>query len=70
MSKEEVKNEIDKIPTSGAAVEVVDVTEGGVVKINLLGTCARCSNDNLGIVVTIEKGLKEKIPEVERVETV
>jgi len=44
--------------------------ENGVVSIRFKGTCVGCPLSNLTLKAGIESVLKEKIPEVERVEAV
>ena len=44
--------------------------ENGVVSIRFKGTCIGCPLSNLTLKAGIESVLKEKIPEVERVEAV
>jgi len=69
--KEEVQKYIDKIRPSlqadGGDVELVEVTEDGIVKVKLLGACSGCPMSTLTIKNGIERTLKEHIPEVKEV---
>ena len=72
--KEKVKEIIDKIrpnlQADGGDVELVDVTEDGVVKVRLLGACKGCPMSHMTLKMGIESYLKKVIPEVKRVDSV
>lgn len=72
--KEEVKKYIDKIRPSlqadGGDVELVEVTEDGIVKVKLLGACSGCPMSTLTIKNGIERTLKENIDGVKEVQEV
>lgn len=74
MKEQEIKEAIDEIrpqlQADGGDVEFVDVTDDGVVKVRLVGACAGCPMSTMTLAMGIEKTLKEKIPEVEKVEAV
>jgi len=48
-------------------VELVEVTEDGVVKVRFHGECLKCPSRPLTLTHDIEKNLKAKIPEVTEV---
>jgi Fe-S cluster biogenesis protein NfuA len=50
-------------------VELVDI-DGGVVKVRLMGACGGCPMAQMTLKGGIEAALKERIPAVERVESV
>jgi len=67
---EAVLNEIRPLlQADGGDIELVDV-EGGVVKVRLRGACAGCPGAQMTLKMAVERRLKEKVPEVERVEPV
>ncbi len=72
--KDKVEKVLDEIrpglQTDGGDVELVDVTEDGVVKVKLTGACAGCPMSTVTLKMAIEKRLKEKISEVKAVEQV
>jgi Fe-S cluster biogenesis protein NfuA len=72
--KERVKEVLEKIRPSlqadGGDVELVEVTEAGVVKVKLQGSCAGCPMSAMTLKNGIERLLKEEIPEVKSVEGV
>jgi Fe-S cluster biogenesis protein NfuA len=54
----------------GGDVELVDVTEDGVVKLRLTGACHGCPMSRVTLHHWIEKELKANVPEVKGVEEV
>ncbi len=54
----------------GGDVELVEVTEDGIVKVRLKGACGSCPMAQLTLKQGIERRLKDKIPEVKSVESV
>ncbi len=49
---------------------LVDVTDEGVVQVQLQGACRGCPMSQLTLANGVERVLKEQIPEVVRVEAV
>ena len=72
--KEEVQKVLDQLRPSlqadGGDAELVGIEDNGVVKLKLTGACAGCPMSQLTLKEGIEKTLKEKIPQVTRVEAV
>lgn len=72
--KETVQEALDLIrpalQADGGDVELIDVTEDGVVKVALQGACRGCPMSQLTLANGVERVLKEQIPEVQRVEPV
>jgi len=70
--EEEVRETLEEIRPSlqadGGDVELVDVSEEGVVTVRLTGACAGCPMSELTLKNGIEQVLKEQVPEVDRVE--
>lgn len=71
--KEKVEKILEEIRPSlqadGGDIELVDV-EDGVVKVRLKGSCAGCPMSQMTLAFGVERVLKEKLPEVKRVEAV
>jgi Fe-S cluster biogenesis protein NfuA len=69
--KENIENALNKIKPSlqadGGDVELVEVTEDGVIKVKLTGTCAGCPMSQMTLKMGIEKILKEEVPGVKEV---
>ena len=74
MDEEKVKQVIDKIrpqlQADGGDIELIEVTDDGVVKVRLLGHCAGCMHAQQTLTFGVERTLKQFIPEVVRVENV
>jgi Fe-S cluster biogenesis protein NfuA len=54
----------------GGDVELVEVTDGGVVKVRLTGACHGCPMAQMTLQMGIERYLKQQVPEVSAVEAV
>jgi Fe-S cluster biogenesis protein NfuA len=48
-------------------VELVDVSEDGVVRVRFLGACVGCPSSSMTLQQGIERNLKRHIPEVKSV---
>ena len=72
--KEKVQAVLDQIrpglQQDGGDCELVEVTDDGIVKVRLTGACAGCPMSQMTLKMGIEATLKEKIPEVQSVESV
>ena len=58
------------LQADGGDVELVAVTEDGVVQVRLKGACAGCPMSMMTLKNGIERYLKEEIPEVKEVQQV
>jgi Fe-S cluster biogenesis protein NfuA len=58
------------LQADGGDVELVEVTEEGVVKVRLKGACGGCPMSQLTLKQGIERRLKASIPGVKSVESV
>ena len=54
----------------GGNVELVDVSDDGIVKVRLTGACGTCPMSTLTLKMAIEKTLKDRIPQVKAVQQV
>ncbi len=54
----------------GGDVELVDVTDDGVVSVRLAGACHGCPGALMTLRMGVERLLKQQVPEVTRVEAV
>jgi Fe-S cluster biogenesis protein NfuA len=72
--KEEVEAALGQIrpvlQRDGGDVELVEVTEEGVVKVRLTGACHGCPMAQMTLQMGIERVLKEAVPSVSAVEAV
>lgn len=69
--KKEVEAAIEKIrpalQADGGDVELVDVTEDGIVKVRLVGACVGCPMSTMTLAFGIERELKKQVPAVKKV---
>ncbi len=70
-TKEKVEEAIKDIKPSlhadGGDVELVEITEEGIVKVRLMGACSGCMMSGLTLKAGIESYLKKQVPEVKEV---
>ncbi|MCK5232824.1 MAG: NifU family protein [Desulfobulbaceae bacterium] len=64
---EEIRPALQK---DGGDVILVDVTDDGIVKVQLTGACKGCPMSQMTLKHGIEKILKAEIPEVKEVKSV
>ena len=71
VDREEVARVIEDIRSSlqshGGDIQLIDVTEDGTVKVELLGACQGCPMATMTIQRGVEARLKKEIPEVKEV---
>lgn len=69
--KERVAEVLDLIrpalQADGGDVELVDVSDEGVVSVKLTGACGSCPMSTMTLKMGIERNLMEQIPEVKEV---
>lgn len=58
------------LQADGGDVELVDVTESGVVRVKLTGACGSCPMSTMTLKMGVERVLKEQVPGVTSVEQV
>lgn len=72
--KEKVRKAIDELrphlQADGGDVELVDVTEDGVVKVRMLGACVGCPMRQMTLTHGITRFIKKKVPEIKEVQAV
>ncbi len=72
--REKVEKALSKIrpalQADGGDVELVEVTEDGIVKVKLTGACGDCPMAQMTLKGGIERVLKEEVPNIKRVESV
>lgn len=68
--REQVSQAIDQIrpalQADGGDIELVDV-EGNVAKVRLVGACAGCPMSQLTLAMQVERIIKQRVPQIERV---
>ncbi len=69
--KEKVQKVLDEIrpalQADGGNVELIDVSDDGIVKVRLVGACAGCAMAQMTLKMGIEKRLKSAIPRIKEV---
>jgi Fe-S cluster biogenesis protein NfuA len=72
--KEKVKAAIEKIrpmlKADGGDVELIDVSDDGIVQVRLQGACSGCPMSQMTLKNGIERVIKQEVPEVKAVESV
>ena len=67
---DKIKFELEKIRPKliedGGNIEFINYKDG-ILKVRFLGECAHCEFSHITLKYAIEKKIKEKIPEVEKV---
>jgi len=70
---EKIQAVIDEIrpllQADGGDIDLVGV-EDGVVKVRLRGACAGCPGAQMTLKMAVERRIKLKVPEIQRVESV
>jgi len=72
--KEQVQKALDKVrpglQADGGDVELVDVSEDGVVRVKLTGACHGCPMSQMTLKMGIEKIIKQQVPSIKEVVSV
>ena len=55
------------LQADGGDVELIDVSEDGIVKVRLTGACGGCPMSQMTLSQGIERQLKARIPELKKV---
>ncbi len=69
--REKVEAALNKIrpmlQADGGNIELVDVSDDGVVKLKLTGACGCCPMSQMTLKMGVERILKQEVPEVKEV---
>jgi len=72
--REQIEQALDKIRPAlqrdGGDIELVEVEEGGIVKVRLTGACGGCPMSQMTLKQGVERIVKQLVPEVKAVESV
>ncbi|MFH0876873.1 MAG: NifU family protein [Candidatus Omnitrophota bacterium] len=58
------------LQADGGDVELVDVSDDGIVKVKLTGACSGCPMSSMTLKMGIERMIKKQIPEIKEVVSV
>jgi len=69
--KEKIEGAIDNfrpnLQADGGDVELLDVSDDGIVRVKLLGACGGCPMAQMTLKMGIERHLKSVVPEIKEV---
>ena len=69
--REKVEKALEKIRpmlmADGGNVDLVEVTDDGIVKLKLTGSCGCCPMSQMTLKMGIERILKQEIPQIKEV---
>ena len=69
--KERIEAALEKIrpmlQADGGNVELVEVSDDGVVKVRLQGACGSCPMSQMTLKTGVERMIKQDVPEVKEV---
>ena len=72
--REKIEKVLDEIRTmirdDGGDIELIHVTDDGIVQVRLWGTCGDCSDSMMTLKRGIERMVMEQVPGVRKVVTV
>lgn len=58
------------LKADGGDVELISVTEDGIVKVKLVGACSSCPMSQMTLRAGVERALIREVPGIRRVEAV
>jgi len=58
------------IQADGGDVELIEVTKDGLVRVRFHGACVGCPSSEMTLKTGLEHTIKERVPEVTRIEAV
>ena len=69
--REKIEQALDKVrpmlAADGGSVELIEVSEDGIVKIRLTGACGSCPFSSMTLKNGIERVIIQDVPEVKQV---
>ena len=58
------------LASDGGDVKVLDVSNDGIVKLELLGACGSCPMSTMTMKAGVEQAIKSQVPEITAVEAI
>lgn len=58
------------LEADGGNMELIDITDEGVVQVKLMGACKDCSMSEMTLKAGLEEAIKKAAPEIVRVDAV
>ncbi len=72
--KERIENSLTDlrqfVKQDGGDLEIVSVSEDGVVQVELKGACTSCHMNNMTFKAGVEEAILKAVPEVKKVEAI
>lgn len=65
--EEALKTIRPSLQADGGDIELVEVTDDGIVKVRLMGACKGCPMSQMTMTMGVERVLKEQVPGVKKV---
>ena len=65
--KEIIESIRPMLQNDGGDIELVEVTDDGIVKVRLQGACAHCPMSQITLKQGVEAAIKKEVPEVKEV---
>jgi Fe-S cluster biogenesis protein NfuA len=69
--REKIEKALEKVrpmlEADGGSVELIEVSEDGIVKVRLTGACGSCPFSSMTLKNSIERIIKVDVPEVKQV---
>ena len=74
MIKQQVETALEKIrpflQRDGGDIQLIDVTDDGVVKVQLTGACQGCPMSQMTLKQGVERALMKEVPGVKEVQSI
>jgi Fe-S cluster biogenesis protein NfuA len=58
------------LAADGGDMELVEITETGIVRVKLLGACKDCSMSEMTMKAGLEEAVKKAVPSIVKVESI
>ncbi len=58
------------LEADGGDVRILEISEEGIVKMELLGACGSCPMSTMTLRAGVEEAIKRAVPEIRRVEAI
>lgn len=58
------------LEADGGDMELVEITDEGIVKVKLLGACSNCLMSSMTLKAGVEEAVKKAVPQIKSVEAI
>ncbi|MDR1784737.1 MAG: NifU family protein [Endomicrobium sp.] len=59
-----------QLKLDGGNIELIDVSEDGIVKVMLTGACGHCPMSSMTLQHTVANAIKQAVPEIKEVRSI